>query len=123
MPILPHPATAETDGGGLWLRRARVRVPSVTLSFAGKTWSPASLAEPRLLQPASPRLRLVGHYRPTPHNYRDRSRDSRFCSVSPQTRFPSTDNSLRPVGNLELGENVGDIVAYRLRAQRQLPGN
>ena len=27
----------ETHVGGLWLRRSRVRVPSVTLSFAGET--------------------------------------------------------------------------------------
>src|SRR5918994_3346039 len=35
----------ETGVGGLWLRRAQVRVPSVTLSFAGKTQLSMALAE------------------------------------------------------------------------------
>src|SRR5918993_5901901 len=35
----------ETCVSGLWLRRAQVRVPSVTLSFAGKTQLSMALAE------------------------------------------------------------------------------
>jgi hypothetical protein len=35
----------ETGVSGLWLRRAQVRVPSVTLSFAGKTQLSMALAE------------------------------------------------------------------------------
>jgi hypothetical protein len=35
----------ETGIGGLWLRRARVRIPSATLSFAGKTQLSMALAE------------------------------------------------------------------------------
>jgi hypothetical protein len=39
------PQHSETGDSGLWLRRARVRVPSVTLSFAGKTQLSMALAE------------------------------------------------------------------------------
>src|SRR5215217_4303722 len=35
----------ETDDSGLWLRRSRVRAPSVTPSFAGKTQLSRALAE------------------------------------------------------------------------------
>jgi hypothetical protein len=41
----------------------------------------------------------------------------------PQARFPSTDDGLGTVSDLQLGEDVGDVVAYGLGAQRQLPGN
>ena len=46
------------------------------------------------------------------------------CSFAlPQARFSGTDDGLGSVGNLQLGEDVGDVVAYRLGAQRQLPGD
>ena len=48
---------ARTTEGGLWLRRSRVRAPSVTPRFAGKTQGSACLVEPRLLQPASSQKR------------------------------------------------------------------
>ena len=54
--------------------------------------------------------------------------ENRFLSLTclldlPQARFPGADNRLRPVSNLKLGEDVGDVVSYRLGAQRQLPGD
>ncbi len=37
---------------------------------------------------------------------------SLLCFLAlPQARFPSADDRLRPVGNLQLGEDVGDVVA------------
>ena len=57
-----------------------------------------------------------------------RANENRFlnspCLLTlPQARFPGTDDGLGTVGNLQLGEDVGHIVAYRLGAQRQLPGD
>jgi len=43
------------------------------------------------------------------------------CSTPPY--FPGTDDGLGPVGNLQLGEDVGDVVANGLGAQRQLSGD
>jgi len=36
-----------------------------------------------------------------------------------QSGFPGPEDGLRPVGYLELGEDVGDVVAYGLGAHEQ----
>jgi hypothetical protein len=41
----------------------------------------------------------------------------------PQACFPRADDRLGPVSHLQFGEDIGDVVAYRLGAQRQLPGD
>ncbi len=41
----------------------------------------------------------------------------------PKTRFPRADNRVCSVGDLQLGEDVGDVVAPRLRAQVELLGD
>jgi hypothetical protein len=41
--------------------------------------------------------------------------------LAAETGFAGADDGLRAVGDLELGEDIGDIVAYRLRAERQFP--
>jgi hypothetical protein len=54
--------------------------------------------------------------------------ENRFPSLSllpalPQAGFSGADDRLGPVNNLKLGEDVGDVVANGLGAQRQLPGD
>jgi hypothetical protein len=41
----------------------------------------------------------------------------------PQSRRPGRVHGFGPVGNLELREDVGDMVAYRLGAQDEVGGN
>ena len=48
---------------------------------------------------------------------------SRLCAVLSQTRFPTADDRLGSVSDLQLGEDVRDVVANGFRAQRQLPGD
>ena len=43
--------------------------------------------------------------------------------VPAQTGFAGPEDSLRPVGYLQLGEDVGDVVAYGLGADEELPGD
>ncbi len=38
----------------------------------------------------------------------------------PKTRFPRADNRVCSVGDLQLGEDVGDVVAHRLRTKVEL---
>jgi hypothetical protein len=38
----------------------------------------------------------------------------------PKPRFPRANDRLCPVGDLQLGEDVGDIVAHGLRAEGEL---
>src|ERR671920_98563 len=40
-----------------------------------------------------------------------------------QARLPGTDDGLGPISNLQLGEDVRDVVANSLSAERQLPGD
>ena len=41
--------------------------------------------------------------------------------VAPHPGLPSADDGLRPVGHLELEQDVRDVVAHRLQAHEQLP--
>ena len=54
-----------------------------------------------------------------------RANENRFPSspcllALPQARFPSADDRLCPVSNLQLGEDVGDVVAYGLGTDSSL---
>ena len=99
-----------TPLAGLWLRRARVRVPSVTLLCKIELMrrlvpseSPAAISKGKEIEPGAIENRFLSLLR--------------FLAL-PQARFPGADDRLRPVSNLQLGEDVGDVVANGLGAQR-----
>ena len=57
-----------------------------------------------------------------------RANENRFPSspcllALPQARFPSADDRLRLVSNLQFSEDVRDIVANGLRTEGELPGD
>ena len=45
------------------------------------------------------------------------------CVLFSQARLPDADNRLGSVGHLQLGEDVGDVVAYSLGTEGELPGD
>ncbi len=47
----------------------------------------------------------------------------KFGLVVSQTRLPRPDNRLRPIGHLQLAEDIRDVIAHRLQAQPQLRGD
>ena len=86
----------------LWLRRVRVRSPSVT-------------PEERANETLKTRSRVT-------INAIDNA--MLLCPLAlAETRFPRADDRMCSVRHLQLGEDVGDVVAYRLRAEGELPGD
>lgn len=48
---------------------------------------------------------------------------SAFSLAVSQSRFPCPDDRLRPIGHLQLAEDVGNVVAHRLEGEAQLLGD